>query len=660
MKKNKVLNVVLVTVMLVASLGLGTLGAGAVLAKSAGDLFYVDASAAGANNGTSWADAYTDLQAALRAIAGGEIWVAEGVYYPGESGERPAAFQLKNGVAIYGGFPPGGGGFEDRDPTLFFSVLSGDIDRNDPVNAYGVVTEPAKISGNNSYHVVKVIETDASAVLDGFVITAGNADFPVIHTWDTFGGGMFISKASPTLTNLVFSGNMAEPEYHGGGGMFNWYSNPSLTHVLFYHNSAGGGGGIYNHGSNPVLTDVAFIENTAISGAGLNNYQGSSPTLDGVLFQGNAAALNAGGMANDATSSPMLIHVSFIENSTKDYGGGIGNFGGSPTLTEVEFIGNSAKEGGGMYNGLSAKPNLTNVTFSGNTAKTLGGGMANNDSSPVLVNVTFSGQTAGEYGGGMCNFYTSSRPSLTNVTFTGNEAPHGSAICNVGGGFKLVNGIVWGNTGAPEQIYNDHTVPDITYSDIESGWTGTGNINADPHFGVFGDSDSPIQAASLLVGSPAIDKGSPSGCPATDQIGLARPADGDGDGKAVCDMGSFEYQPLGNTPDASREELPLGELARIELNNKTDQAVTLFLQSKEANYVLHVEAGMVKTFTVEREIYRRVTHACGSTDEGSLELHRQLRLIFTPCKDLPHNQGEPSMEKIHIPDSPKGKHGDYK
>lgn len=660
MKKNEVLNVVLITVMLAASLGLSIPGAGAVMAKPAGDLLYVDASAAGANNGTSWANAYTDLQDALSAIVGGEIWVAEGIYYPGESGERTAAFHLKNSVAIYGGFPSGGSRFEDRDPSIFVTVLSGDIDRNDTVDAHGVVSDTAKISGNNSYHVVKVIETDASAVLDGFVVTAGNADFPTIHTFDTFGGGMFASHASPTLANLVFSGNKADPEYHGGGGMFNWYSDPSMTHVIFYHNSAGGGGGMYNHGSNPVLTDVAFTENTAISGAGLNNYQGSSPTLEDVIFQGNAAALNAGGMANDATSSPILTHVSFIENSTKDYGGGIGNFGGSPTLTDVEFIGNSAKEGGGMYNGMSAKPHMTNVTFSENTAKTLGGGMANNDSSPVLVNITFSGDTAGEYGGGMCNFYTSSSPSLTNVTFTGNEAPHGNAICNVGGGFKLVNGIVWGNTGAPEQIYNDHIVPDITYSDIEGGWTGMGNINVDPHFGVFGYYDSPTQVYSLLAGSPAIDKGSPTECPATDQTGFARPGDGDGDGKALCDMGSFEYQPPGYTPATSREELPLGELARIELNNKTDQTVSLFLQSKEANYVLNVEAGMVKTFTVERGIYRRVTHACGSTDDGILDIHRRLRLTFTPCKGLPPNQGEPSMEKIHIPDSPKGKHRDYK
>src|SRR5512139_2196219 len=107
MKKQKVFNIIiiLVTVMLVAGLELSIPGAGAVSAKPAGDLFYVDASATGANNGSSWADAYTDLQAALSAIVGGEVWVAEGIYYPGVSGERSASFYLKNSVAVYGGFP---------------------------------------------------------------------------------------------------------------------------------------------------------------------------------------------------------------------------------------------------------------------------------------------------------------------------------------------------------------------------------------------------------------------------------------------------------------------------------------------------------------------------------------------------------------------------
>ena len=67
-------------------------------------LIYVKHDASGTNNGTSWANAYTDLQDALAAAqSGNEIWVAAGTYKPTSGNNREVFFQLKNGVAIYGG-----------------------------------------------------------------------------------------------------------------------------------------------------------------------------------------------------------------------------------------------------------------------------------------------------------------------------------------------------------------------------------------------------------------------------------------------------------------------------------------------------------------------------------------------------------------------------
>lgn len=194
-----------------------------------------------------------------------------------------------------------------------------------------------------------------------------------------------------------------------------------------------------------------------------------------------------------------------------------------------------------MHNASSSQPILTNVTFASNSAATNGGGMLNSESRPALTNVTFTGNSAGEYGGGLCNTF-SSGPTLTNVTFAGNQAPHGSAICNVGGSFTLVNGIVWGNHPAQEQVYNDNVTPGITYSDIEGGFPGTGNLNVDPGLDAFGDYGGPTRVFALLPGSPVIDRGSPSVCPVTDQLGLPRPEDGDGDGSTICDMGAVEYR----------------------------------------------------------------------------------------------------------------------
>jgi predicted outer membrane repeat protein len=158
-----------------------------------------------------------------------------------------------------------------------------------------------------------------------------------------------------------------------------------------------------------------------------------------------------------------------------------------------------------------------------------------------MTNITFSGNSAGEFGGGICNTF-SSRPTLTTVTIIGNRAPHGSGICNVGGSFSLVNGIVWGNRPAQEQVYNDNVVPSISYSDVEGGFRGMGNLDVDPRLDAFGDYGGLTWVFALRSNSPLIDRGSPSVCPATDQLGLSRPVDGDGNGSAICDMGAVEYR----------------------------------------------------------------------------------------------------------------------
>ena len=73
---------------------------------------YVDLTAVGANNGTTWANAYTDLQNALAAaVSGDTIMVAAGTYNPDLAGpgNRTLSFGMKTGVVVLGGFPTGGG-----------------------------------------------------------------------------------------------------------------------------------------------------------------------------------------------------------------------------------------------------------------------------------------------------------------------------------------------------------------------------------------------------------------------------------------------------------------------------------------------------------------------------------------------------------------------
>ena len=104
-----------------------------------GDVIYVNDDAAGANDGSSWTDACTELQSALAvAETGDEIWVAAGTYRPDfnvatgqHAGDRDATFRLKSGVALYGGFVGTESDLNQRTPTLSESILSGDLNRDD-------------------------------------------------------------------------------------------------------------------------------------------------------------------------------------------------------------------------------------------------------------------------------------------------------------------------------------------------------------------------------------------------------------------------------------------------------------------------------------------------------------------------------------------------
>ena len=165
----------------------------------------------------SWMTACELPYALTSSVYGQEIWVMAGTYTPDASGDRAATFQLKSGVALYGGFAGTETLRSQRDWATHVTTLSGDIGTSGDV-------------ADNSYHVVTGSGADATAVLDGFTITGGNADGSAP---DNSGGGLYTSGGSPTLTNVIFRANSA----HQGGGMHNDNSSsPTLTNVTLSGN----------------------------------------------------------------------------------------------------------------------------------------------------------------------------------------------------------------------------------------------------------------------------------------------------------------------------------------------------------------------------------------------------------------------------------------
>jgi len=297
---------------------------------------YVDADARGANNGTSWANAYNYLQDALalanaHPAAVNQILVAEGIYEPDANsanpdgtGERTATFQLISSVGIYGGYAGfGRADPDDRNISFYKTILSGDLAGND----VGGFDDPSR--DENSYHVVTGSGTEPNAVLDGFTITAGYAQATSYP--DYAGAGMFTDDGRATLSNCTFSANYATY----GGGMYNI------------------------NGSSLTLTNSIFSGNRAFFGGAMSNTS-SSPTLTNCIFSGNSALESAGGMYNGTNTTPTLTNCVFSGNYATMNGGGMGNNGSDPTLTNTILWGNSdvsgTAESAQIYNIFGATP----------------------------------------------------------------------------------------------------------------------------------------------------------------------------------------------------------------------------------------------------------------------------------------------------------------
>jgi fibronectin type 3 domain-containing protein len=526
--------------------------------KPAAGTLYVDQNATGANDGSSWGDAYVHLQDAVDSVnvnpaTDYEIRVAEGTYYPDEdsdgdhtSDDPSESFRIEvDDVSLLGGYPSGGG---TRDPEVHQTVLSGDIsDNDDDPDDDGVIASPLDINSPNARTVLFLAGTgiqgegaDSNTVISGITITAGAAT----------GSQQFSQVGSRKDGHESPTQFLAPGALTGGGGFCSGIQEggvcaPRFQTVTFQGNIAKVGG--------------AFA---TVSSAGSL----SAPSFRNVTFRANRA---------DSTGGAVFLRT--LEGGAES---------GSvprrvrPRFTRTVFQDNLAPSGGAV--GATAgkegrvRPVFVNAIFRENQAAQRGGavyvtGEENGILRSVFINALFVGNQAGDEGGAAFVAGTGSEtvvPRFLNATLVGNSADvvGGALYSENAAAPEVVNSILWGNeagTGGSE-VANNNATPVFDHSLVDgsggsSGWDpslGTdegGNIDTTP---LFVDTTAAGADFRLQEDSPVIDAGLNGAVPgdSTDldldgdstetlPLGLAdstRISDDDGNGTATVNLGAYE------------------------------------------------------------------------------------------------------------------------
>lgn len=331
--------------------------------------------ATGANDGTSWDNAYRGPQglktAMDAAVTGDEIWVAKGSYTASPS-TRSASHLLKLGVAVYGGFVGGETSLGERDWVANVTILSGDLLGNDDATVAS--------RSDNSYHVV-TSGTGTTQSLDGFTLYGGNANGAGGANQDKGGAIICLANQSPTFRNCRFVDNRCT---FGGGAGYLLNSSPKFFDCSFEINTGGAFGGAFDSANNtqPTFERCVFVGNKAQRAGALEFFGGSQPKVTNCLFVGNQSTGAGGGGAIwlGSSSNGTFRNITVTGNSSTVVAGGIYNTGGTSTFANVISYGNTGP-GTTADHGIKSQGGTSVVTYSNVQGITSGTGNINLDPS---------------------------------------------------------------------------------------------------------------------------------------------------------------------------------------------------------------------------------------------------------------------------------------
>lgn len=233
--------------------------------------------------------------------------------------------------------------------------------------------------------------------------------------------------------------------------------------------------------------------------------EGPDAVLDGFTITGGATLpgaiddqFNGGGILVNNGSSPTIRNCVLRGNQCGCWGAGICVTNASPLIVDCRIVNNTADDnGGGVFAWGSGAPVIVNTLIAGNDGGVTGGGVALFGTSTTILNSTIVGNTA---------------------SFAPGMDAHGATIAN---------SIVWGHGETP--IWG---TSEISFSAIEGGYDGPGNVDLDPMFADAAGGDYHLQSDS-----PLIDAGDSRMVPVTVLV------DFDGDPRIIgggVDMGADE------------------------------------------------------------------------------------------------------------------------
>jgi hypothetical protein len=333
------------------------------------------------------------------------------------------------------------------------------------------------------------------SVLAGFTITRFCAPDELISN-DPMpaGGGIFCENSSPTIHHCIIDDNWAHRLSGGGFGgniCCKGTCSPTIAHcTVTKGDSYFGAGGIHCPNGSPVITNCIITDNDAVFATGAGIWCGGGATVAHCTISNN---YGGGGIYTNGT-----ISYCTIENNTSiflHHGGGIY---GSPAVDHCIIRNNRTLpgSGGGIY-------------FTSSAAKISNSIIADNSAgSDDVMGEWFDG-----VGGGI---YCQGHPTITECTITGNSAARGGGVY---GDAAITNCIIWDNTAPNEPTISGD--PNVSYSDVEGGWPGLGNIAADPCWADANNGDYHLKSQAGRwdpnnqtwtlddVTSPCIDAGDP-------------------------------------------------------------------------------------------------------------------------------------------------------